>query len=136
METTPLLDYRTSVAARALFELSATTLSRLIVSFPRASPSALTAVRLRPRPNLFIYALLRRHPPALKDSVNWLEIDFADIARLCGRPCADTLPRFGKEEAARTSLQSNRAGMNLIVRRGKDGKRRPAKSALYFCKGN
>lgn len=54
-KATPLLDYRTSVAAWPLFELSPRGPSGLIVSFPRPPRP-----RLRPRPNLFIYALLRR----------------------------------------------------------------------------
>lgn len=56
-KATPLLDYRTSVAAWPLFELSPRGPSGLIVSFPRPPRP-----RLRPRPNLFIYALLRRQP--------------------------------------------------------------------------
>lgn len=77
--------------------------SGLIVSFLRALPSALIP-KLRPRPNLFIYALLRRHHPALKDSVNWLEIDFTDIARCF----------LVWEGTRKLDFWSNRVG-NLIV---------------------
>lgn len=79
VKTIPLLDYRTSVAAWALFEFSTTTLRVycLVSTGLTLGPHPW----LRPRPNLFIYALLRHHHPALKDSVNWLEIDFTDITR-------------------------------------------------------
>lgn len=77
VETTPLLDYRTSVAAWALFEFSTTTL--------RAYCLVSTGLTLGPHPwatptSESIYLRTFKAPP-LKDSVNWLEIDFTDIAR-------------------------------------------------------
>lgn len=85
--------------------------SGLIVSFPRASPLVLIH-GLRPRPNLFIYALLRRHPSALKDSVNWLEIDFANIVGHSHRAFSCLV------RCARSRIyEVNQVRINLIVRR-------------------
>lgn len=107
METTPLLDYRTSVAAWG-HSLS----SRLRPS--RAYCLVSTVLTLGPHPwvtptSESIYLrTFKAPPPALKDFVNWLEIDFTDITRLYASAF--------RRKREKLNFRSNRMRMNLIVR--------------------
>lgn len=103
----------------------------LVSTGPHPRPSS---VRLRLRLNLFIYALLRHHPPALKDSVNWLEIDFADVARL-RPPRRRMLHRFWEKATDSRTCKVIERIMNLIIWEALQ--REKSRKAVYiFCKAN